>query len=195
MNIWMVLALVGVIVLAVAGLLLAWGSVKRYRAVIRAEKASGETVKIPASPIQRRAMLSLVVGISALIAVILLLIENGVVAVFAVDSLRHTFTVILLSAILINGALILPLQHRKTNLQLLDERDRQILRGAPSFQASALILMSALWGIALTETFWAERAIPVDYAYLMFWINAMVYFIAWPMGVFFGYWRMNTYGD
>jgi hypothetical protein len=191
MDIWMLLVLVSVIGLAVVAIALSIGSIRRYQKVVRAEQRSGEKVKIPASPIQRRAMLSLLITISSLIAITLLLLENGVVNTFDTDTLRHTFTLIVLSVIVINAAMIIPLRSKSN----VDERDARIVREAPMFQASAMLTLSAFWAIGLTETFRAQQAIPIEFAYLFFWINTLVYFIAWAMGVLFGYWRMNTYGE
>jgi len=128
--------------------------------------------------------------------VAILYLRHGVAAMSLVPSLRHLFTLIVIAALLIDGALVIPLGSLRVTKRLIaDERDRRILRGAPAFQGATLLVLSAIWSIALTEGYWARHAIPVEYANLIFWTNALFYFLSWSAGVLYGYWRMNVYGE
>jgi hypothetical protein len=161
-----------------------------------AEQREGEKVAIPASPIQRRALVSMLITLATIISVTILYLRHGVVAMSEVDSLRHLFTLIVIATALIDGATMIPFIPLAGSKRLLaDERDRQILRGAPAFQGVTLLLLSVIWAIALTEGYWYQQAIPIQYPNLIFWTNVLFFFLSWSVGVLYGYWRMNVYGE
>ena len=71
----------------------------------------------------------------------------------------------------------------------LDERDRAILARAPAGQAAAMLVVLAVWMIALTESFRGEPGIPGVFLNLIFWSCLLVSLLASNVGILIGYRR------
>jgi hypothetical protein len=71
----------------------------------------------------------------------------------------------------------------------VDERDRAIVTRAPAGQAGAMLVVLAVWHIALGETFKSTRLVPSYFLYLILWSCIMVSALAWLAGVLLTYRR------
>jgi hypothetical protein len=69
----------------------------------------------------------------------------------------------------------------------LDERDRAILARAPASQAAAMLVLLAIWMIALTDTFRGEPGIPAVFLNLAFWSCLLVGLVASNVGILLSY--------
>jgi hypothetical protein len=58
-----------------------------------------------------------------------------------------------------------------------DERDRQVLAQAGTYQIGFVLVSLAIWLVALGQHFHAEGAVPMVYLYLMFGSIVMISFI------------------
>lgn len=149
-----------------------------------------EDVEFPATPMQRVARWTIVAGavIAAVAAGLVLL--NGAEATFESDTLRLTFTGLLLLILAVVGGATIWLKKQVTRVDgRLDERDRAILGQAATAQAAGMLITLAIWTVGLTETFHAAGAVPVFYLYLVFWSCVVVDLLGLPVGILLGYRR------
>ena len=195
MTFWMIVILVVIIAIAIAGTWLSVDALKRYRDHMRRLSPENE-IKIPASPLQQRAVATLIITLTASLLIAAMFIGEDMDGFLKNDTLRLRFTGILIFTMLLNLAMrftLLPGGFQRG--PALDERDKQILMGAGTWQTSLLLILLMVWTVALTETYWDQQAIPIDAPYLMFWTAFLVYFIGWSLGILAGTWRMNRDGE
>jgi len=195
MTFWMIVVLLVIVAIAIAGAILSVAALKRYRAHMR-RLASNDDTRIPASPLQQRAIVTLIITLVASLLITIMFIGEDVDGFLKNDTLRLRFTGILIFTLLLNLAMrftLLPGGYQRRGS--LDERDKQILMGAGTWQTSLLLILLMIWTVALTEGYWEQQAIPIDVPYLMFWSAFLIYFIGWSLGILAGYWRMNRYGE
>jgi hypothetical protein len=114
----------------------------------------------------------------------------GPTAYFDDDVFRLSVTVLVLASVLALAAptLLGGLWARRGE-DKLDERDRAILARAPAGQAAAMLVLLAIWMIALTETFSGEPGIPPIFLNLVFWSCLLVGLLASNVGILLGYRR------
>ncbi|NQV29457.1 MAG: hypothetical protein HQ508_01095 [Candidatus Marinimicrobia bacterium] len=79
--------------------------------------------------------------------------------------------------------------------KLLDEWDEIVLSRASAFQLSGLLILSVIWTIGLSEYYWKAGSIPIVIPYLMFWSNFLMLFLSRSIGMVYGYWWMDHYGN
>jgi len=150
-----------------------------------------EGVDLPATPMQRSAQWSLIVGLVFAAAAAFVLIGNGADTTYDDDKIRMLFTLLVLIAIVVPGVATIQLKGRaKTESASMDERDLTILEGAPAMQALATLVTLAVWVVGLGEQFRDAGAVPVFYLYLMFWSCLLMYVIGLPVGILVGYRRV-----
>jgi hypothetical protein len=150
--------------------------------------APGET--LPTAPIQRAARWSLVVSLP------LMLIAGGVIASEGPtvyqddDTIRLLVTGLLIASLFTLAApmLVAGIWSSRGD-DKLDERDRAILSRAPAGQAGAMLVVLAVWTIALQESFRGQPGIPHEFLYLIFWSCALVSLLASNVGILMGYMR------
>lgn len=177
---WGVLALAG-------GFVALWIAARMARPTAAPLPANTE---FPPTPMQKVARWS--IGIGALLAATAaaLVVANGARATFESDTLRLTFTLILVAVLGVVGAATVWLRRQVTREDgLLDERDRTILGRAPAAQAIGMVVTLAIWTVGLAEHFHDAGAVPVFYLYLVFWSCVVVDLLALPVGILLGYRR------
>jgi ABC-type transport system involved in cytochrome c biogenesis permease subunit len=170
-----------------AGFVALWVAARRAR---REEPPLPDDIELPATPLQRISRWG--VGLSAVLAVAAaaLLLWNGAEATFDSDSLRITFTLLLVGIVAVVGGVGIWLRAQVGRSDgLLDERDRAILGRAPAAQAMAMLVTLAVWTIGLAEHFHDAGAVPVFYLYLVFWSVVVVDLLGLPVGILMGYRR------
>lgn len=186
--IFMVTAASGVVLLLVGmGLLIR--SLLRERRAKMVLDDQGKAIRLPLAPLQKRALLSLAIGVVMSAAIVAVFLVKGTVSLSEEKGMRLLVTALFLGGI--GSYLILLLRTSgKGGSTALDERDQRILTQAPAVQVMAMLIALAAWAITLTEVYWDEGAIPIDYPYLVFLSVFIVNMLAAAFGILLGYWRM-----
>jgi hypothetical protein len=148
----------------------------------------GET--FPTTSLQRLARWSLVLGLVPMAVAGALVASVGTTAYSDDDVIRLSVTGLVLASVLALAAptLLAGVWARRDD-DKLDERDRAILARAPAGQAAAMLVLLAIWMIALTETFPGEPGIPTVFLNLIFWSCLLGGLLASNVGILLGYRR------
>jgi purine-cytosine permease-like protein len=148
----------------------------------------GET--LPTAPLQRLVRWSLALGVVPMAAAAVLVAWYGPTEYSADDAVRLLVTGLLLASLIVLAVpTLLASAWATRDDDRLDERDRAILARAPAGQAGAILVLLAVWVIALTETFRGEPGIPSVFLTLMFWSCLLVSLLASNVGILLGYRR------
>lgn len=142
------------------------------------------------TPLQKRAWLGLGVGVGMSLGIIAVFIARGV-ASFDDDSVMRGITYVLCVGGLLVYAVTLRIKRRKSGQSqvLVDERDKEIVRGATMLQVWAVLISLFIWAIALTEAYWSQKSIPLVFAYLIAISGLIVNILAQAIGILIGYRR------
>ncbi len=144
------------------------------------------------APLQKRALVSLLVGIVMTVVLVVLFVSLGGVRSFASDTTtRLVLSALFVATIVIVGVVGTPWKARNAPSAEVDERDLAILRRAPGVQLVAVMLTLAGWVIGLTEYYWEEGVIPIHWPYLMMWSSLVASALAQSLGILIGYWRSD----
>lgn len=144
------------------------------------------------TPLQKRAWLGLGVGVAMSLAILAVFIARGV-ASFEDDSVLRGITYVLCVGGLLVYAVTLRIKRHKPGGSevLVDERDEKIIKRATTVQLGAVLLSLFIWAIALTETYWDEKSIPLVFVFLIAISSPIVSIIAQAAGILIGYRRMS----
>jgi hypothetical protein len=145
-----------------------------------------ELVGLPMTGVQKAAWRGLAVGLSALVAITILLVSFGVVESF--DRANVRLAVELLFVIGLAGQLSLM-------FRTADERDRRIASRAPLVQVLTLVVTLVVWSIALTERFHEAGSVPLAYLNVVFGSVILISFVGQSLGVLAGYWMSLRHGE
>lgn len=179
---WSVLALglVGLVVLA-AGY--------RTRAVLPPlELEPGE--QLPTAPVQRLTRWGLGLGLVPMAVAAGLVGSVGPTVYSDDDVVRLSVTGLALAALLLLAlpTLVAGMWAARGDRRI-DERDRAILARAPAGQAAAILVVLAVWTIALQEGYRGAPGIPREFLNLILWSGLLVSLIASNAGILIGYRR------
>jgi hypothetical protein len=144
------------------------------------------------TPLQKRAIYSLGVGVVLAAAVVIVLVIQGDIIAFF-DDLNSRL--VLYAAVVGVPLIYLILVHitlRKPTQ--IDERDKLILEKSRSIQYLIIILSLAAWTIGLTEGYNDTRQIPVEYLNLIMMSILIISPLAQSLGILLGYWSNNRNG-
>jgi len=144
---------------------------------------------LPPTPMQRLSRLGLLVGGALSLGLAALVLYFGPERTMADTPVRVGFTLLLLAILALFGLLSLRLSMWMRQDGLVDERDRAILSGSHGLRSVAMLVTLAVWMIGLTESYWAEGAMPLYWLYFVFWSVLVVSMLAFPLGILFGYRR------
>jgi hypothetical protein len=112
----------------------------------------------------------------------------GPVAYSDDDTVRLTVTVLLIIGLITLAApTILAGAWARAGDTTLDERDRAILGRASAGQAAAILIVLAVWAVALTETFHGQPGVPTEFLYLIVWSCLLVTPLASNVAILIGY--------
>lgn len=179
---WLVAALL------VAGIIVFISSLATRRRLPPIELPDGET--LPRTALQQRTAWTLG-GV-----VVLTGIAAGSVVFFGAqvwwdnDVVRQTVTVLLIAALLVYLVFTLgarALENRGDGS--FDERDSAIMGRSCAGVGGAMMVVLAVWMIALVETYSGTRLVPSYYLYLIFWSCVMTNVIASLTGILLAYRR------
>ena len=140
--------------------------------------------------LQRRALVSLVVGLAWTATLVVLFVSRGGIETFTNDdSTRVLLSVLFVLMLLFSGFFGVPWKVRKGPGGDVDERDLAILERAPHVQLVAIMLTLAGWVIGLTEHYWEQGAVPVVWPNLMMYSALIASTLGQSLGVLIGYRR------
>ena len=146
--------------------------------------------KVPVTSTQRLVGWSLALGLIPAVAAGALVAWFGPDVYWDDDAVRLTVTgLVLASMFILVAPQALASLWAAHDDRRIDERDRGILAQAPTSQAAAMLVVLAIWVVALTESFRGEAGIPRVYMYLAFWSYLLVSLLAWNVGALLGYRR------
>ncbi|MBC8375408.1 MAG: hypothetical protein H8E26_05125 [FCB group bacterium] len=195
MNIWFGVTMVSAFIVSA---LAAYLGVRALQ-VLKVRKAKleegGEIVNIPMAILQQRSLwniLSITIGV---LIISWLFKGYAVSEFFANDKLRISITAVVAVTLMVNLFLMLPTSKKGRWSKMFDERDELVLSKASNFQIVGLLILSVIWTIGLTEYYWEAGSIPIDIPYLMFWSNFLMLFLSRSVGIVFGYWWLDHYGN
>lgn len=187
---WALIAGVGAIIFAV-GL---WSFVRAGFPAGRPAAAAEGDAELPVAPQQRRARWGLAIGTVMSVAILVVFVAYGP------WTYHHDLTFRLLSY----GLFAVWLAAHLTMLRLTrppagepaeDERDRAIKTRALAVSLVSVFLVLAAWAVGLTEYYWDEKAIPIDYPYFILWSALAVGLLSREVGVLMGYAGWHGHGE
>jgi hypothetical protein len=144
------------------------------------------------APIQKRALISLFIGLALTIALIAVFVTRDI-DTFATDLGFRLIVYALWIGVPVVYLLLINLT-RLSKLKQVDERDRLIMDRAPKIQWLTVIFTLAAWYVILNEVYWNQGQLPVVYLTLIFISILVVSSLAESLGILIGYWRMNRNG-
>jgi len=142
------------------------------------------------APLQKRALIALVLGLAWTAILVILFVRVGGIEKFSTDATsRILLTLSFVAMLIANMFLGAPWKARYGRAVEVDERDMEILKRAPQVQLLAIMLTLAAWVIGLTEYYWDQGSIPIMWPYLMMFSTLIVSTLAQSLGVLIGYRR------
>ena len=141
------------------------------------------------APLQKRALISLILGLVWTFILVVLFITRGGVETFSTDATTRILLSLLYVGLLATALVAVPWKARNGRGMDVDERDLAILKRAPQVQLIAVMLTLAGWVIGLTETYWEQGSIPIMWPYIMMMTTLLVSTLAQSLGVLIGYRR------
>lgn len=144
------------------------------------------------APLQKRALLSLIVGLALTIALVVVLAIEGDVTAFDNNISMRVVTYAALVGVPLTYLILVNLTLRKTTQ--VDERDRLIVEGSSRAQWLAVIFTLAAWTIILTLHYEDRGQVPVDFLNFIFVSTMITGTLAQSLGILLGYRRMNRHG-
>ena len=144
------------------------------------------------APLQKRALISFLIGITFTIALVVVFILEGDITAFNSDETLRWITYAALIGVPLTYLILIDLTLRKPTQ--LDERDRLIMLRSGRVQWLAVIFSLAAWMITLTEIYREPRQVPVVFLTLIFMSILIISILAQSLGILLDYWRMNRNG-
>jgi hypothetical protein len=144
------------------------------------------------APLQKRALISLLMGLALAIALIVVFVTRDINA-YATD-LRFRLIVYALWIGVPVVYLVLMNLTRLSKLKQIDERDKLIKDRAPKIQWLSVIFTLVVWYIVLNDLYWDQGQLPVVYLTFIFISTLVISTLAESLGILIGYWRMNRNG-
>ena len=141
------------------------------------------------APLQKRALVSLVIGVIFAAAIAVIFITQGDVTVFDEDAGLRWTVYALWVGVPLQYLIAMKLTLRKPGQ--VDERDKLIMERAPRIQFLAVLFSLIAWVIVLTEVFRDQGQVPIIYLTLMMISALVVGTIALSLGILIGYWSAS----
>ena len=144
------------------------------------------------APLQKRALISLLMGLALAIALVVVFVTRDLNA-YATDLGFRLIVYALWIGVPVVYLLLINLT-RLSKLKQVDERDRLIKDRAPKIQWLSVIFTLVVWYIILNDLYWDQGQLPVVYLTLIFISTLVISTLAESLGILIGYWRMNRNG-
>jgi hypothetical protein len=144
------------------------------------------------APLQKRALISLLMGLALAIALVVLFVTRDIDA-YATDLRFRLIVYALWVGVPVVYLLLINLT-RLSKLKQVDERDRLIMNRAPKIQWLSVIFTLVVWYIILNDLYWDQGQLPVVYLTLILISTLVISALAESLGILIGYWRMNRNG-
>lgn len=141
------------------------------------------------APLQKRALLSLIIGLVLTIALAIFLVIHGDITTFDRDANNRFVLYTVLILVPLVYLILVGLITR--NPSQVDERDWRIIERSRYAQWLAAILCVVAWSIALTEIYHDAGQVPVAFLNLIFVSTLILSTLAQSIGILLAYWRMN----
>jgi len=139
------------------------------------------------APLQRRALLCLIIGLAFAGALVVVLILEGDINAFNEDGYLRWITYAALVAAPLSYLILIDLTLKKPTE--MDERDRLIILKSSRVQWLALIFSMLAWMIALSEIYRSEGSVPIVFLDLIMISMLIISTLAQTLGILIGYWR------
>lgn len=178
-TLWILLAGVGAAIFATAVGRLFW-----------AMRPRTESKGLPPTSLERLAWVGLVVTSAVGVGLGLLVAVGGARAFHEDGLFRGIFWILVLSGLGVWFAASRWIR-RRHGAAVVDERDRAILARSLAVEWVVAILSLVSWTVVLTEVFWEEGAVPLEYLQLLFWTTLIGATFGRSLGVVLGY-RQET---
>jgi hypothetical protein len=144
------------------------------------------------APLQKRALISLSMGLALAIALIVVFVTGDIDA-YATDLGFRLIVYALWVGVPVVYLLLINVT-RLSRLKQVDERDRLIKDRAPKIQWLSVIFTLVVWYIVLNDLYWDQGQLPVVYLTLILISTLVISALAESLGILIGYWRMNRNG-
>jgi hypothetical protein len=142
------------------------------------------------SPLQKRALYSLIFGVIFSIALLVVFITKDVYT-FGEDL---SFRVIVFSLwIAVPLMYVIAVGSIMKKPDKIDERDKVMMKKASKAQLRAVLFSLAAWVVVLTEDFWGEGGIPIVFLSLIFISTLVISTLAQSLGILISYSRGASY--
>lgn len=177
-----------VIALAIVAVLVSLAARRTRQLLPDIELPPGE--EMPRAPVQRLAARSLLAVIALVGLAAAVIIYNGPETWWNDDVVRLSVTAVLLGALCV--LLFFSLRVRALQLRddgAFDERDSVILSRACAGVGGALMTVTVIWMIALTEAYHDTHLVPTYWLNLWFWSVVMTNVVASLAGIVLAYRR------
>jgi hypothetical protein len=139
------------------------------------------------APLQKRALLSFLIGFAFTIALVVVLLLEGDVNAFNSDETLRWITYAALIGVPLTYLILIDITLRKPTQ--LDERDRLIILKSGRVQWLAVIFTMVAWTVSLTEIYHDQGQIPIVFVSLVFFSILIISILAQSLGILIGYWR------
>jgi hypothetical protein len=143
------------------------------------------------TPLQKRALFGLAIGVVMTAAILAVFIVKGVTAYDEDKGMR-----LIVMGLFVGGLALYALTFSSTRRKLgqtevlRDERDEVIMRNAVNVQLWSVIISLVVWMIVLSEIYWDRGQMPVIFLFLMAMSSLIVNMLAQAIGILIGYRRM-----
>jgi hypothetical protein len=144
------------------------------------------------APLQKRALISLLMGLALAIALVVVFVTRDINA-YATDLGFRLIVYALWIGVPVVYLVLMNLT-RLSKLKQIDERDKLIKDRAPKIQWLSVIFTLVVWYIVLNDLYWDQGQLPVVYLTFIFISTLIISTLAESLGILIGYWRMNRNG-
>ena len=174
--------------LLVAGIIIFISSLATRRGLPPIELADGET--LPKTALQRRAALAFAAVASLTAAAAGCVVAFGPEVWWDNDTVRLTVTLLLLGGLGVYLAFTVSIRSLEVRGEgEFDERDSAIMARSCAGVGGAMMVVIAVWMIALVEAYIETRLVPSYFLHLMFWSCVMTNVLASLGGILLAYRR------
>ena len=179
-NIWIIASFIGIFfIIYISG--------QRTKKLLQQQQIMPD-IDMPRTHLEKLARKAIGIILIISFAAFMAIKSYGVQVWWEDDVIRGVVTALLLSAIMIYFLFDLRVQKlRQLDNSPIDERDELILNRACAPVGGSMMVLLAVWMIALTESFQETGLVPTYYLYLIFWSVVIGNVLASLAGILIAY--------